>query len=104
MDILVSTIPVDDLCGFDVEKMASKYFRHRLDLINVCDMKTVEGIYLSMAYFRNICPSFVLRVYVLLVKHMSTSVFQKKILPTWSREQRHLMHYVMEQMYDLTIG
>lgn len=104
MDILVSTIPVDVLCIFDAQKMASKYVRHRLDLIDTCDTGAVEGIYLSMAYFQKICPSFVLHVYLLLVKHISSSPFQKKILPTWTREQRHLMHYMMEQLYELTMG
>lgn len=104
MDILVTTMSVDDIVSFDVQKMSLKYCRTRITQINECDSQTVEGILLSMTYFQKICPSFVLQVYLLLVKHLSSSTFQKKILPTWTREQRHLMNYVMEQLYELTIG
>lgn len=104
MDILVTTMSVDDIVSFDAQKLALKYCQSRVNLINVCDSHTVEGIFLSMKYFQKICPSFVLQVYLFLVKHLVSSTFQKKILPTWTIEQRHLMQYVMEQLYDLTIG
>lgn len=96
-----ASVDMDLNAGVCPKKYAKKLYEDSMVDLDEGNLKTIEGIYLQMCHFQHTHPMLVAWVYTTLYRHYHSAYFQKVCLPTWSREQRHLVHFVMDNLYEL---